>query len=132
MLHSMWAVTSRDEWEASIRPAFIIPAQAERRAMVGNVLLLFGLLSTAIELKSPMPPFLPPAEQARERLLTRVRALATDENPHHEFLFFAYAVAMKNVIRQLEIIGKEAQELYGIIGGVRSIEEFESFFSTDR
>ncbi|EGG02122.1 uncharacterized protein MELLADRAFT_91665 [Melampsora larici-populina 98AG31] len=130
MLHSMWAVTNRDAWRTSVRPRFVLPAQAERRTMVGNVLLLFGLLSTAIELKSPMPPFLPPAEQARQRLLSRVRAISDNDNSQHDFLFFAYAVAMKNVIRQLENIAKEAQGLYGIIGGVRSIEEFEGFFAT--
>ncbi|KAG0151562.1 hypothetical protein CROQUDRAFT_36606 [Cronartium quercuum f. sp. fusiforme G11] len=130
MLHSMWAVTNREEWKVSVRPTFVIPAQVERRGMVGNILLLFGLLSTAIELKSPMPPFLPPAEQARQRLLNRVRAIANDdENSNdHEFLYYAYAVAMKNIIRQLEIVGYEAQELFGIIGGVKSVEEFESIF----
>lgn len=131
MLHSMWAVTNREEWKVSVRPTFVIPAQVERRTMVGNILLLFGLLSTAIELKSPMPPFLPPAEQARQRLLRRVRMIANDRHSSHEFLFYAYAVAMKNIIRQLENIGREAQELFGIIGGVRSIEEFESIFLAD-
>ncbi|KAH9818700.1 Fusaric acid resistance protein-like-domain-containing protein [Melampsora americana] len=130
MLHSMWAVTNREAWRTSVRPRFVLPAQAERRTMVGNVLLLFGLLSTAIELKSPMPPFLPPAEQARERLLGRVRAISDTDHSQNDFLFFAYAVAMKNVIRQLENIAREAQGLYGIIGGVRSIQEFESFFAT--
>ncbi|KAH9810317.1 hypothetical protein DFH28DRAFT_1224626 [Melampsora americana] len=87
MLHSMWAVTNREAWRTSVRPRFVLPAQAERRTMVGNVLLLFGLLSTAIELKSPMPPFLPPAEQARERLLGRVQAISDTDHSQNDFLF---------------------------------------------
>lgn len=37
--------------------------------MVGNVILYFSVLASAFRLKSPLPPYLPPAEKARQRLV---------------------------------------------------------------
>lgn len=38
--------------------------------MVGNIILYFSTLSAAFALKSPLPPYLPPAEEARLRLVS--------------------------------------------------------------
>lgn len=37
--------------------------------MVGNVILFFSVLSAGFKLKVPLPPYLPPAEQSRQRLV---------------------------------------------------------------
>jgi hypothetical protein len=37
--------------------------------MIGNVVLYFSILSSAFRLKTPMPPYLPPAEISRRRLV---------------------------------------------------------------
>jgi hypothetical protein len=43
--------------------------------MVGNVLLYFSLLASAMSLKTPLPAYLPPAEKARDRLVSKLRTL---------------------------------------------------------
>lgn len=37
--------------------------------MVGNIILSFSTLASAFRLKAPLPPYLPPVEKARERLV---------------------------------------------------------------
>lgn len=43
---------------------------------VGNVLLYFSTLAAGFRLKTPLPPYLPPAEKARLRLLEKVESLS--------------------------------------------------------
>ena len=38
--------------------------------MVGNIILYFSTLASAFRLKAPLPPYLPPAEKARQRLVS--------------------------------------------------------------
>lgn len=45
--------------------------------MVGNVILYFSTLAAAFRLKSPLPPYLPPAETARQRLVREPVARGT-------------------------------------------------------
>lgn len=49
--------------------------------MVGNIILSFTLLASAFRLKAPLPPYLPPAERARERLVStrHVKVLSLSE-----------------------------------------------------
>lgn len=54
----------------TVRRDFIIPVNKERREMVGNVILYFSTLAAAFRLKSPLPPYLPPAEDSRQRLVS--------------------------------------------------------------
>jgi hypothetical protein len=65
---------------------------------VGNVLLYFSTLSGAFQLKTPLPPYLPPAEQAREKLVDAVRQLKVVKNKDikasKHLLFFAYVILM--------------------------------------
>lgn len=53
----------------SVRQDFIIPVNKERKEMVGNIILYFSTLASAFRLKAPLPPYLPPAEKSRQRLV---------------------------------------------------------------
>ncbi|KAK4053138.1 hypothetical protein OIV83_001873 [Microbotryomycetes sp. JL201] len=75
LLTSIQHATSREAWYKSIRQDFIQHCQEERRAMVGNVVLYFSLLASALTLKTPLPAFLPPAAQARATLVQKLRTL---------------------------------------------------------
>lgn len=55
--------------DKSVRQDFVIPVNRDRREMVGNVILYFSVLSSAFKLKTPLPPYLPPAEKSRQRLV---------------------------------------------------------------
>ena len=37
--------------------------------MVGNIILYFSTLASAFRFKAPLPPYLPPAEKARQQLV---------------------------------------------------------------
>jgi hypothetical protein len=37
--------------------------------MVGNIILSFSTLASAFRLKAPLPPYLPPVEKSRLRLV---------------------------------------------------------------
>ncbi|KAM5533752.1 hypothetical protein V8D89_012625 [Ganoderma adspersum] len=129
-LHSMRCVTSREEWHTTVRRDFIIPVNKERREMVGNVILYFSTLAAAFRLKSPLPPYLPPAEDSRQRLVEAIRKLDVvrnrDAKGSRHLLFFAYAVTMKAVIQELDHLGGTLQDAFGVIG--QSREAFEELF----
>ncbi|KAL5507641.1 hypothetical protein ACEPAH_7097 [Sanghuangporus vaninii] len=118
-LHSMRCVTTREEWE--------------RREMVGNVILYLSVLSAAFKLKTPLPPYLPPAEKSRQRLVEAIRELDIVKNRDvrgsQQLLFFAYALTMKGVIQELDFLGRTLQDAFGVIG--QSREEFEAMFRPD-
>jgi len=69
-LHSMRCVTTKEEWYTNVRHDFIVPVNRERREMVGNIILGFSTLAAAFRLKAPLPPYLPPAEESRRRLVS--------------------------------------------------------------
>ncbi|KAF8993682.1 Fusaric acid resistance protein-like-domain-containing protein [Cyathus striatus] len=130
-LHSMRCVTTREEWY-NVRNDFIIPVNKERREMVGNIILSFSVLSSAFRLKAPLPPYLPPAEQSRQRLVEAIRRLDVVRNREakgsRHLLFFAYALTMKGVTQELEKLGRTLQDVFGVIG--QGVEEFEALFFT--
>ncbi|KAN0063291.1 hypothetical protein ACQY0O_004455 [Thecaphora frezii] len=130
-LHSMRCVTSRDDWYREVRRDFVIPVNPERREMVGNVLLFFYTLGSAFHLKIPLPPYFPPASDCRLRLLQKIRELPAVKRravrgSSAYLLFYSYALAMGDVIDQLEELGRLTQHNFGIWGG--SLERFESCF----
>ncbi|SPO23047.1 related to BRE4 - protein involved in endocytosis [Ustilago trichophora] len=130
-LHSMRCVTTRQDWYRHVRRDFVIPVNSERREMVGNVLLFFYTLGSAFHLKSPVPPYFPPAGQCRTRLLQRIRELPVVKRravrgSSAYLLFYSYALAMKDVIDQLEMLGRLTQQNFGVLGG--SVEDFERHF----
>ncbi|KAF9227087.1 hypothetical protein BS17DRAFT_861039 [Gyrodon lividus] len=128
-LHSMRCVTTREEWY-TVRKDFILPVNKERREMVGNIILYFSTLASAFRLKAPLPPYLPPAEKARERLVDAIRKLDVVKNRDvkvpRQLLFFAYALTMKGVTQELDYLGRTLQDAFGVIG--QSAEEFDALF----
>ncbi|OXG16573.1 hypothetical protein C361_04943 [Cryptococcus neoformans Tu259-1] len=131
-LHSMRCVTTRDEWDNSIRDTFVIPVNKERREMAGNVILYFYTLSAGFRLRTPVPPYLPPAEEARQRLVDAIRSLdvvrrRSVRGGGRHLLFFAYTLAMQEVIAELEYLGAMMQEAFGVIS-VSSADDFEDLF----
>ncbi|CAE6428559.1 unnamed protein product [Rhizoctonia solani] len=131
MLHSLRCATTQEDWYTVVRRQFIIPVNKERRDMVGNILLYFSTLSGAFQLKTPLPPYLPPAEQARKKLVDAVRQLEVVKNrdikASKHLLFFAYVMLMGGVIKELEFLGSILQEAFGVIGESSSL--FEALFS---
>lgn len=129
-LHSMRCVTTREEWYTSVRQDFIIPVNKERHEMVGNIILSLSILSSAFRLKAPLPPYLPPVEKARQRLVDAIRKLDVVKNRDvkgsRQLLFFAYALTMKGVTEELESLGRTLQTAFGVIG--QTPEEFEALF----
>ncbi|KAI9447166.1 Fusaric acid resistance protein-like-domain-containing protein [Russula earlei] len=132
-LHSMRCVTTREEWYTSVRRDFIIPVNKERREMVGNIILYFSTLASAFRLKAPMPPYLPPAEKARQQLVEAIRKLDVVKNREirgsRQLLYFAYALTMKGITRELDFLGRTSQDAFGVIG--QSTEVFDRMFLVD-
>ncbi|KAF4597849.1 hypothetical protein EYR38_006240 [Pleurotus pulmonarius] len=130
--HSMRCVTTREEWY-QVRNDFIIPVNRERREMVGNIILYFSTLASAFRLKAPLPPYLPPAEKARQRLVDAIRQLdvvrTRDVKGSRHLLFFAYALNLKGVTEELESLGRTLQTAFGVIG--QTPEEFEALFESE-
>ncbi|KAG9113176.1 hypothetical protein FRC07_007817 [Ceratobasidium sp. 392] len=133
MLHSLRCATTQEEWYTvkAVRIHFIIPVNKERREMVGNVILYFSTLSAGFQLKTPLPPYLPPAEPARQKLVDAVRQLDIVKNREvkasKHLLFFAYVLLMGAVIKELEYLGRTLQEAFGVIGESASL--FEALFA---
>lgn len=98
LFHSMRCVTTREEWYTSIRRDFVIPVNKQRREMVGNVILFFSVLSSAFQLKKPIPPYLPPAERSRQSLVSALKRLEIVRErkvqSSRQLLYFAYALMM--------------------------------------
>ncbi|CAO1636073.1 unnamed protein product [Parajaminaea phylloscopi] len=133
-LHSIRCMTRRKEWDSTIRKDWIVPVNLHRREMVGNILLFFHILASAMDLKTPLPPYLPPAERSRQALLDSVRALPVVKRravrgSSQYLLFYSYCLAMKDVIRQLENLGRLSQDTFGVLGG--SVAAFERPFSDE-
>ncbi|KAF9478625.1 hypothetical protein BDN70DRAFT_808498 [Pholiota conissans] len=126
-LHSMRCVTTREE---CVRQDFIVPVNKERREMVGNIMLSFSILAASFRLKAPLPPYLPPVEKSRLRLVEAIRKLDVvkkrDAKISQQLLFFAYALTMKGVTMELEFLGRTLQDAFGVIG--QTAEEFELLF----
>ncbi|GAA5989156.1 hypothetical protein JCM5350_005105 [Sporobolomyces pararoseus] len=125
-------LTHRHQWFSSVRRDFIIPVNRERREMVGTVVLYLSLLASAVSLKSPLPPFLPPAAEARQRLVTKLHQLEVVQRRlvrggSDSLLYLAYVLAMKDIISELDKIGTAFQSLFGVIGGITT-EDFDSLF----
>ncbi|PKY38564.1 hypothetical protein RhiirA4_336561 [Rhizophagus irregularis] len=133
-LLSMRIAVTKQEWYTSIRRDFIIPVSKERKDLVGNTILYFYILAAALRLKTPLPPYLPPAEKARKKLIKKIRNLPVvkkrviEGNDEHYIVYYAYVLVMEDIIRELEKLGGIMKELFGCIGN----EEFDDFFNTKR
>lgn len=105
---SMRTVILKDAWFEDVQADFIVPVSKERREMVGNVLLYFYILASAMHLKTPLPPYLPPARKAWESLIIRLRQLPIVQSKQllekdHVYLFYyAYVTVLEDIIRELD------------------------------
>jgi len=140
--------TDADGRDSNMRESFVVPVNAQRREMAGNVILYvclthiqshlylyslsllpalrlaigtssvptpsspqippfetgtnnqFYTISSGFRLRTPMPPYLPPAERSRQRLVEGIRGLDVVKRRSvrgggRHLLFFAYALAMQ-------------------------------------
>ncbi|KAI8581066.1 hypothetical protein K450DRAFT_234472 [Umbelopsis ramanniana AG] len=107
-LLAMRIVILKDEWFSLVRRDFIHPVNPQRKEMVGNVLLYLYMLASALRLKTPLPPYMPPARQAWEHLMSSLRQLpavksrALLDRDEAYIFYFAYVVMMEDVIREMD------------------------------
>lgn len=106
---SMRTVVFKDAWFQDIQRDFIMPVSKERREMVGNVLLYFYLLASALRLKTPLPPYFPPARNAWQSLITHLKELPVSqsrmtmlEKEPVYVLYSTYVIMMEDIIRELD------------------------------
>ncbi|ORE12369.1 hypothetical protein BCV71DRAFT_269274 [Rhizopus microsporus] len=89
--------------------------------MVGNILLYFYILASAMRLKTPLPPYLPPARKAWNTLIIKLRGLPVVQSKQalekdHVYLFYyAYITVLEDIIRELDKLGKNLTLLFGAI-----------------
>ncbi|CAO3595079.1 unnamed protein product [Absidia cylindrospora] len=91
--------------------------------MVGNVVLYFYVLASALQLKTPLPPYLPPADMARKQLMGRLQATTTTKGaittPLHDgssssyMAYYAYIVLMETMLYDMDQLGCHMKALYG-------------------
>ncbi|KAK4510949.1 uncharacterized protein ATC70_000058 [Mucor velutinosus] len=118
---SMRTVVFKDVWYEQVQQDFISPVSQERKEMVGNVLLYFYILASAIRLKTPLPPYLPPARKAWESLITRLRQLPVVQSKQllekdHVYLFYyTYVTVLEDIIRELDKLGANMTLLFGAL-----------------
>ncbi|GAA5920193.1 hypothetical protein JCM1841_006641 [Sporobolomyces salmonicolor] len=134
LLTAVARMTHREAWFAAVRRDFVIPVNKERREMVGNIVLYFSILSSAVSLKSPLPAYLPPAAEARQRLVAKLQGLEVVKRRlvrggSESLLYYAYIIVIKDVIAQLDELGRSFQQLFGIIGGT-TVADFDALFAT--
>ncbi|KAG2203276.1 hypothetical protein INT47_000196 [Mucor saturninus] len=116
---SMRTVMLKDAWYEEVQHDFMTPVAQERREMVGNVLLYFYLLASALRLKTPMPPFLPQARKAWKSLLQQLtdmpiaksKRLLEKDNAY--VFYYAYVTLMEDIIRELDKLGDNMTQLFG-------------------
>lgn len=105
---SLRTVILKDAWFEEVQQDFIMPVSQERREVVGNVLLYFYILASAMRLKTPLPPYLPPARKAWKSLILRLRKLPVVQSKQvlekdHVYLFYyAYVTVLEDIIRELD------------------------------
>lgn len=110
---SMRTVILKDEWFEQVQHDFIMPVTNERRELVGNILLYFYILASAMRLKTPLPPYLPPARMAWESLILRLRQLPIVqskqllEKDHVNLFYYVYVTVLEDIIRELDKVRKQ-------------------------
>ncbi|KAI7873761.1 hypothetical protein K492DRAFT_211962 [Lichtheimia hyalospora FSU 10163] len=116
----MRTVVFKDAWFQDVQRDFIMPVSKERREMVGNVLLYFYLLASALRLKTPLPPYFPPARNAWQCLITHLKELPANQSrmamldkEHVYVLYFSYVTMMEDIIRELDKLGECMTKLFG-------------------
>ncbi|KAI8975119.1 hypothetical protein BDF20DRAFT_876954 [Mycotypha africana] len=136
-LLSIRIVVLKDVWATQVRHDLMAPVRRELMEMAGCVLLYFYLLASALQLKTPLPPYLPPAEKARESLMMKLQQLpkitadvnkvsCSDSNCTNNvrssngsddcyMVYYAYVIMMESIIIELDELGKRMKELFGTL-----------------
>ena len=114
---SIRIVILKDVWATQVRRDLMLPASQELMEMAGSVLLYFYLLASALQLKTPLPPYLPPAEKAREMLMLKLQQLPKitadlkkNNSPNNSdsvkdecyMVYYAYVIMMESIIIELD------------------------------
>ncbi|KAI8059981.1 Fusaric acid resistance protein-like-domain-containing protein [Gilbertella persicaria] len=113
---SMRTVMLKDTWQNQVQHDFMIPVASERKELVGNVLLYFYLLASALRLKTPMPPYFPPARKAWKSLLEQLfhmpmeRSKQLVEKNDVYMFYYAYVTLMEDIIRELDKVRRKKKE----------------------
>ncbi|PHZ11973.1 uncharacterized protein RHIMIDRAFT_237792 [Rhizopus microsporus ATCC 52813] len=131
---SMRTVMLKDAWHNHVQHDFMAPVAHERREMIGNVLLYFYLLASALRLKTPMPPYFPPARKAWQQLLSHLKSapiaqskqLLEQDNVY--VFYYAYVTLMEDVIRELDKLGDNMTKLFG---SLVPIDQWELLFDEE-
>ncbi|KAI8355558.1 hypothetical protein BD560DRAFT_407182 [Blakeslea trispora] len=126
---SIRIIILKDVWATQVRRDLMLPASQELMEMAGSVLLYFYLLASALQLKTPLPPYLPPAEKAREKLMLKLQQMPkipADLKKNNDFtasseavkdecymVYYAYVVMMESIIIELDKLGQKMKELFG-------------------
>ncbi|KAI8887415.1 hypothetical protein K501DRAFT_242578 [Backusella circina FSU 941] len=123
---AMRVVILKDVWAMHVRRSLLLPVSDEFMEMTGNVFLYFYLLASALQLKTPLPPFFPQAEKTRKALMKRLQQLPTviernlrnynlteEKKDECYMVYYAYVVLMESIIQELDELGKNMKELFG-------------------
>ncbi|KXS13594.1 hypothetical protein M427DRAFT_364765 [Gonapodya prolifera JEL478] len=89
--------------------------------MVARNILFFGILSSTLLSRRPIPPFLPRAREARDRLLHLVRSNAflalpageSKESDLQRVYYHAFALVHARVVDHIEAIERHLEQLFG-------------------
>ncbi|KAI8979071.1 Fusaric acid resistance protein-like-domain-containing protein [Mycotypha africana] len=120
-LTTMRIVILKEEWYEQVQNDFIMPVKMERREMVGNILLYLYMLASAMRLKTPLPPYLPPARKAWESLVIQLRQLPVVrsqqvlEKDNICLFYYAYIMVLEDIVRELDKLGTYLTLLFGAI-----------------
>ncbi|KAI8074104.1 Fusaric acid resistance protein-like-domain-containing protein [Gongronella butleri] len=107
-------VVTKEVWTKEVYPSMVVPTGRQGRDMVGNVLLYLYLLASALHLKTPLPPYLPPVRAAWANLIHELRRDKLRNN-HAYMIYFAYVVMMEDIIYDLDKLGEHMTLLFGAL-----------------
>lgn len=117
----------------------IIPLSVQRKEMFVSIVLNLYILSGSLISQTSLPCYLPNAAKAREKFITSLRKLPVVQqglfhNMKLDFIYYyAYTLAMKDLIHELEKMGVTLKELFGEISFTRGafFEDLNKSISKD-
>ncbi|KAI7848907.1 Fusaric acid resistance protein-like-domain-containing protein [Circinella umbellata] len=110
---SLRIVVLKDVWPVHVHQQILMGASSEFMEMTGNVLLYFYVLASALQLKTPLPPYLPPADRARVSLMRKLQYDLGLKSDECYMAYYAYIALMGNIIRELTQLGQDMKDLFG-------------------
>jgi hypothetical protein len=121
LMITMRLLMTKDPWNRDIQKDFIIPLNSISEQVTGSILLYFYILSSAVILKTPLPPTMPPASHQRKQLINALRELPIIrskiilKDPNNQILYYAFVVVLDDLISELEFLGDQMKILFGTI-----------------